>query len=95
MGETLARYAANHPSCNSCFTGSFNPWESLTRNMSEIEMLNMELSKHSKLDGLKIMRIPKESFNRISEVYRFLMDKINVEESKESFQIQRSVTCLG
>ena len=54
--------------------------------MSEIEMLNMELSKNSKLNGLKIMRITKESFKRISEVYRFLMDKINVEESKEGFQ---------
>ena len=32
------------------------------------------------------MRITKESFKRISEVYRFLMDKINVEESKEGFQ---------
>ena len=49
-------------------------------------MLNMELSKHSKLNGLKIMRITKEFFKRISEV-RFLMDKINVEESKEGFQI--------
>ena len=59
--------------------------------MSEIEMLNMELSKHSKLNGLKIMRITKESFKRISEVYRFLMDKINVEESKEGFQIHARI----
>ena len=66
-----------------------NPCESLTRNMSEIEILNMELSKHSKLNGLKIMRISKESFKRISEVYRFLMDKINVEDSKEGFKINR------
>ena len=67
-----------------------NPCVSLTRNMSEIEILNMELSKHSKLNGLKIMRISKESFKRISEVYRFLMDKINVEDSKEGFKINRS-----
>ena len=60
---------------------------SLTRNMSEIEMLNMELSKLPKMDGLKIMRISKESFKRISEVYRFLLDKINIEDSKASFQI--------
>ena len=60
---------------------------SLTRNMSDIEILNMELSKwESKLDGLKIKRISKESFKRISEVYRFLLDKINVEESKAGFQ---------
>ena len=57
--------------------------------MSEIEILNMELSKHSKLNGLKIMRISKESFKRISEVYRFLMDKINVEDSKDGFKINR------
>ena len=55
--------------------------------MSEIEMLNMELSKLPKMDGLKIMRISKESFKRISEVYRFLLDKINIEDSKASFQI--------
>ena len=62
---------------------------SLTRNMSDIEILNMELSKwESKLDGLKIKRISKESFKRISEVYRFLLDKVNVEESKAGFQIE-------
>ena len=58
--------------------------------MSEIEMLNMELSKLPKMDGLKIMRISKESFKRISEVYRFLLDKINIEDSKASFQIRDS-----
>ena len=57
--------------------------------MSDIEILNMELSKwESKLDGLKIKRISKESFKRISEVYRFLLDKVNVEESKAGFQIE-------
>ena len=66
---------------------SVKTYLSLTKNMSDIEILNMELSKwESNLDGLKIKRIQKESFKRISEVYRFLLDKINVEESKAGFQ---------
>ena len=66
---------------------SVKTYLSLTKNMSDIEILNMELSKwESKWDGLKIKRIQKESFKRISEVYRFLLDKINVEESKAGFQ---------